>query len=377
MGRNEGRPMMTTRTPKQVLARVNQMVDRVVEGSKGAGPADVDFLQSLLDMAKTLEGERKSIEALALCRKVLVLAAGEPDICARTRRFLADLMPGYHLVLLNDARRGPAWDRALRAAIRPGMHVLEIGTGAGILAMMAARAGAASVTTCEFHPLVAQVARDIIAHNGLTDRINVICKSSLDLKVGVDLERPADVVFCDNFSDDMFSFAPLNSMADARARLLAPGAVSVPAAASVRLALAGWKGYASLFSAGQSCGFDISPAEVFAPESVDTEIGDPGMRLLSQDLDAFRFDFSDLTYPEKEETEILLEAADDCVVNGVAQWIRLELDADTVLEARPEPGAAFFSNPRFYPIIPPRQVKKGEVMRVHARHDATSLSVWA
>ena len=47
------------------------------------------------------------------------------------------------------ARAITAYDAALRRAIRPGCRVLEIGTGSGLLAMMAARAGAAQVVTCE------------------------------------------------------------------------------------------------------------------------------------------------------------------------------------------------------------------------------------
>ena len=59
-------------------------------------------------------------------------------------------LPAYHFPMLADAARNGAFDRALRAAIGRfkalhggrGPRVLDIGSGSGLLAMMAARAGA-------------------------------------------------------------------------------------------------------------------------------------------------------------------------------------------------------------------------------------------
>ena len=51
--------------------------------------------------------------------------------------------------------------RAIRRVVRPGIHVLEISTGGGLLAMFAAQAGA-RVTTCEAHPTIATTARAIV-----------------------------------------------------------------------------------------------------------------------------------------------------------------------------------------------------------------------
>ena len=51
------------------------------------------------------------------------------------------------------------------------MHVLDIGTGTGLLAMMAASEGADSVTACEEFPPMAECASRVIADNGLADKI--------------------------------------------------------------------------------------------------------------------------------------------------------------------------------------------------------------
>ena len=47
------------------------------------------------------------------------------------------------------------------------------------------------------------------------ESIEVIGKRSDALAVGVDLERPADLLFCDIFGDSFFDFDPLPALADA------------------------------------------------------------------------------------------------------------------------------------------------------------------
>jgi len=53
-----------------------------------------------------------------------------------------------------------------------------------MLTLMAARAGAARVVTCEYHPVVAEVARDIVAKNGYADKVSVVAKGSNQMRLG-------------------------------------------------------------------------------------------------------------------------------------------------------------------------------------------------
>lgn len=289
---------------------------------------------------------------------------------------MSALFPTYHFAMLNDARRTHDWDKALRGAIRPGMRVLEIGTGGGLLAMVAARAGAAHVTTCEAHQMLADLAREVVARNGLQDSVRVVGKHSLELKVGVDLDGPADLMFCDNFDDMMFGADPLHAIEDARARLLKAGAIVLPAAVSVRVALTNWAASSSMFGVPEDCGFDLSPLMDFAPTSVVVHRGDPDLAVLSEAIDAFRFDLASQATFAGEQVELPLHALKDCEVNGIAHWLRLELNVDTVLEARPERGVSAFSNPVFYPLPRDLRMRQGEAVTVHARHDTHVLSMW-
>lgn len=75
---------------------------------------------------------------------------------------------------LADLDRTGAFDRAIAAAVRPGDRVLELGTGTGILSLMAARAGAASVDAYELSGPTAAMARRNIGANGYAEVVRVI-----------------------------------------------------------------------------------------------------------------------------------------------------------------------------------------------------------
>ena len=96
--------------------------------------------------------------------------------------------------MLADTARNDAFERAIAKAARGRRLVLDIGTGSGLLAMMAARAGARRVVACEAIRPLAQVATRIVAQNGFADRITVIAKRSTELAVGQNLSEPADLL---------------------------------------------------------------------------------------------------------------------------------------------------------------------------------------
>jgi SAM-dependent methyltransferase len=97
----------------------------------------------------------------------------------------------YHGQLLLDPHRMDAYERAIRALVRPGDVVLDVGTGTGVLAMLAARRGA-RVHAVESMP-VAELARALVLHNRLEDRVIV---HRADLRAMAPVE-PVDLVLGD------------------------------------------------------------------------------------------------------------------------------------------------------------------------------------
>jgi len=355
---------------------VSNDIDRMIATLGATLRQRPDYPFHLVGLAEMVAAKKHRQRAFALAREAMALGRDDPATIMRGRRLLTSLLPGYHVPMMNDARRNLAWDAALRRAIRPGMLVFEIGTGAGMLALMAARAGAAKVVTCETNPVAAELARELAARNGYADRIEVITGPSQKVTVGEDIERRADLLFCDIFADGLLGFDPLSAIGDARARLLAPDAPAIPRAASLCVGLAAWEDHDRCGTIDAACGFDLSPLADFVDVALLRPIDVPGLDLLSEGETLFRFDFSEARFPASERRSVACRALKAGRLDTIARWIRLELDAETWLEAKPEAGALFFSSPTLTPLDTPIQVSPGDEIRIGGSHDRHKILTW-
>jgi protein arginine N-methyltransferase 1 len=128
-----------------------------------------------------------------------------------------------HVAMLNDRARTASFLAAIREVVRPGDIVLDIGTGTGVLAVAAARAGAAHVYAVEAGAM-ADVASALFAREGLTDRITLLREWSTEIK----LPEPADVLVREIIGNDPLDERILEMTRDARKRLLKPDARLIP-----------------------------------------------------------------------------------------------------------------------------------------------------
>jgi len=131
-----------------------------------------------------------------------------------------------HLDLLRDTVRTQVYSDAIRAHVRPDDVVIDIGTGNGVLAMAAARAGARHVYAIEAGPIAATT-RQIFAANGLADRITLLEGWS----VTIDPPEKADLIVSEILSNDVFTENHMQVTADAIRRMLKPGGRLLPASA--------------------------------------------------------------------------------------------------------------------------------------------------
>ncbi|KKW11660.1 MAG: putative RNA methylase [Parcubacteria group bacterium GW2011_GWA2_49_9] len=67
---------------------------------------------------------------------------------------------------LSDIPRTSAFQKAISEKVRAGSTVLDSGTGSGILALFAARAGAKKVISLEYDPFISDAAQKVIEANG-------------------------------------------------------------------------------------------------------------------------------------------------------------------------------------------------------------------
>lgn len=328
---------------------------------------------ALFHVARLMREDGQDERAVTMCREVLAFERLDPELEHRAKRFLGERLPGWHVAMLNDSIRNQAYDAALRRAVKPGMRVLEIGTGSGLLAMMAARAGAAEVVTCEVNPILAQTAREIIAANGYADRIRVITGHSTRL-TAEDIGGRADLLVSEIISNDVLCEQVLPAHEHARRELLKPEAPVIPARGAYVIALAEDRDAAN-HEIGVVEGFDLSELNRMMP--VEWPIHPSAtsrLTLRSEAHDLFTFDFSGSEAAHRQTSLSL--ASTGGRVNGAVNWLRLELDDEVRYENRPGEGARFCWPPIFHPFGRAIDTQPGDEIGIRGTHDVASVTFW-
>jgi hypothetical protein len=125
--------------------------------------------------------------------------------------------------MLADGQRTEAYRQAIAEVVRPGDVVLDLGTGTGVLACFACRAGAARVHAIEAGPIL-DVARGVCRAAGYQDRVVFYN----DVSPRVALPEPVDVIVTETIGNVGLDEGILGSVIDARDRFLRPGGRIVP-----------------------------------------------------------------------------------------------------------------------------------------------------
>ncbi|XP_070384705.1 protein arginine N-methyltransferase 7-like isoform X5 [Dermacentor albipictus] len=174
----------------------------------------------------------------------------KPDNCGFKARIKKHGQAGHFAIftlriafgdMLHDEERNLKYRLALCEAIDT-VHahgaraiVLDIGTGSGLLAMMAAKHGAEVVYACEAFQLVAKYAEEVMEDNGLKKKIHLIPKASTELEVGPgkDMKEKANIIVAEVFDTELIGEGAIKTFADALCRLAERDCITVPHAATV------------------------------------------------------------------------------------------------------------------------------------------------
>ena len=313
-------------------------------------------------------------EAFAAGVAALELAPGDGEIRDLVSSALSSSVAPYHIPMLHDSARSHAYARAIEAAVRPGMRVFEIGTGAGLLALIAARAGA-EVYTCERVGIAASAARYIAEQNGLGDRVHVINKHSTDVVLGEDLPGPADLLVSEIFGNKMFNEGVVDAIADAKTRLTAPDAPIVPPRVQVRCALVESETKADRADLRDVEGFEMSAVNLLRrPSSEWLECKDGRTQQRSTAQSALVKDFQSQP-PFGEDISVVDLVSDGGEVTGVAQWLRIDFGDGNLLENAPFEGQPS-SWGRPITLFPrPISTRPGEIVRIKLRRLGEALII--
>jgi protein arginine N-methyltransferase 1 len=216
--------------------------------------------------------------------------------------------------------RMSVYAEALRRAVTPGCTVIDLGAAFGVFALLACQYGAGKVIAIEPDPSI-ELLMPMAQANGCADRITVV----RDISTHYTPPARADVIVSDCRGTVPLYQHHIATLADARARLLAPGGTLLPMRDTLRIALARWpkthrghvrpwlrNGYGLDLSAGHRFAVNMELKAYLRPRALVSAV---------QDLAVL--DYRTITAPNLDRT-VELTAEREGTVHGLLVWF----DAD-------------------------------------------------
>ena len=266
--------------------------------------------------------------------------------------------------MVTDTQRTGSYAEALRRVVGSDTVVLDVGTGPGILALLACQCGAKRVYAIEPSDVI-QVAREIAAANGYADRIEFIQALSSE----VTLPEQADVLVSDLHGMLPMYRQGLPSIIDARLRLLTPGGALIPRSDTLWVAVFGTPDLYSRAMApwdANAYGLDMSAARRLVSNAWHHPRPTPQHLLLPPRCWA-TLDYATLDSPDVAG-EAVWTADRSGTGHGLGVWFDSTLTEDVRFSNAPGSPKTVFGQV-FLPWTTPVDVEVGDTVCVAMRHD--------
>jgi protein arginine N-methyltransferase 1 len=267
----------------------------------------------------------------------------------------------YSLMTRDRARLGP-YVEAVRRAVEPDSVVMDIGTGTGVVAFAAAMAGARRVIAVEPNEVI-ELARQIARDNDLGEKIEFHRTRSTELQPP---ER-ADVIVSDLRGVSPFHPGHVQTIIDARERLLAPGGCLIARADTVFAAPAEVPESYGLHVGhwdDNLLGMNMAAARELAANVRFHHETRPD-QLLSEPRTLSRLDYATITSPNLD-VRVAFEAMRAGTVHGFSVWFESELDDDLRVSTAPGTPLLAYGRP-LYPVEKPLAVQPGDRVQLRFR----------
>lgn len=272
----------------------------------------------------------------------------------------------YQRTILADAVRNEAFGRAIKAVVKPGDTVVDVGSGTGFLAMLACRSGAERCFLIESDPDLVRLSGEILKRNRMTGCTIVHAHSS-----EVTGLPKADVVLSETLGNFAYEESIVEGMKDAR-RFLKPRGRMVPQGVdqwvvpvvSERL----WHEIGSWDRVGM--GLDFTPARQRSLNNMyvkDVRVSD----LMADGIVAQAWDRVDFSQPDNQSVRrgtVEWPVARPATVYGFALWWVCLLADGIELSTSPKAPATHWKQ-IYLPVEEPVRVEAGEVLQVGITSD--------
>lgn len=274
-----------------------------------------------------------------------------------------------HESMLRDSIRCDAFRKAIAEAVTPGCAVLDVGAGTGILSLFAAQAGAGVVYAVE-RTGIAELAQQIVAENGFSNRIRVL-RDDIE---AIELPGKVDVIVSEWLGGYGLDENLLPIVVLARDRWLKPGGRLIPQTVTSLVAPA----YDTLlqqdidFWRSEPYGLDLDGIGRVRARQSDGARHDlkQGHILCTPqamwDVDSRICSFEDANRPFEALLEFTAER--DGQFNTLAAWFDAKLGENVGLCNGPgEPGTHWGRS--IFPVGRVIELIKGTRVRVHFAHE--------
>lgn len=334
-------------------------------------PQEAERLVSLAKSESLADG---GIRTSALLSTALSIDPHHHEAQLLQERLHQTFVPRWHFPMLADRARNSAYAEAIAAKVKPGDVVLDIGCGAGLTAMLAARAGAKHVYTCEQQPLIAQAAERVIAENGLSERITVIPKWSHNIIVGVDMPEPADVVISEIVDTVLLGEGALATLTHAMSALAKPQARAIPESGTLMAQPVDSVKLLDMWRPREAEGFDLSAFHRFAgvAQLTPNDFEACALRPLGPATELFQFDF---TRPNINPARITkdLSCSGTGTIHAILVSFKMQLAPGIELTNGLNAGGHWGRTA--FLLDSPKPAQSGDRLTLTAQHDASQLSL--
>ncbi len=249
----------------------------------------------------------------------------------------------FHRMLVADQARSQSYQAAINQVVQQGDVVLDIGTGSGLLALLAVKAGAAKVYAIEKTDII-ELAKQLAAENSCADKIEFINEDAAK----VELPEKVDVIVSELISKAVIGQRHEELIRRFHQQSLKLGGKIIPDRVTLRVAPVSCEEIylQTKFPTDSSLGVKFDVANKYL-QNHPIEGRVKSEYLLSKSQIAYDVDSYDIKANQYPNKQLKFSVEDKSILHGFVCWFESVLAADIHLDSG-IPGLKSWDNLFFF-----------------------------